>query len=290
MNKTMLTPRRLMWTAVIALFLVIAYFALSPLALSNIFVFQPKRVSNYNDIPLTVMGAKGQAVSFTAPSGSMLHGFYFEMPHSKTTVLLHHGQGGNLSTHFGLAKTMMLAGYSVLTYDYEGFGMSKGTTSNEHLMQDGLAAYDFLVRTKHVDPANIMQCGVSLGTGVASSVAMNRPCAAVILISPYTSLNQVATDRIPIYRWYPPSLFPHPDMGSLEFIKSNFTIPVLMIHGANDPIIALHNSERLNDLAKCHHWLIVEPKAHHGDFFTVFLANKIKEFGQRVANEHKTRL
>jgi len=177
---------------------------------------------------------------------------------------------------------MLLAGFSVLIYDYEGFGMSSGTASSKSMLDDGEAAFDFLTKTQHLEPSAIIQCGVSLGSGVASYVAKKHPCAAVVLISPYTSINQVAIERIPLLRCYPKSLFPEPDMGSLNFIKSNATIPVLFIHGANDPIISVHHAQELNNMAKSPHRLILEPKSHHGDFSTIFLADQIKLFARRA--------
>ncbi|MBA3856204.1 MAG: hypothetical protein C0507_04775 [Cyanobacteria bacterium PR.3.49] len=264
-----------------AVLLVGGYFALSPMVLANFLLYLPKKVTSYADVPLKVFGAIGEPVTFAAKSGNQLHGLYFQKPSSAFTILLHHGQGGNLATHFGLAKTMLLAGYSVLTYDYEGFGMSSGTASNEALLDDGNAAYNFLVNNKQIKPSKIIQCGVSLGSAVASHVAQHSPSAAVILISPYNSINQVAIERVPFFRFYPQFLFPQPDMGSLQFIRSNKTVPVLLIHGANDPIIDAHHAKELDSQAQGPHWLVMEPKAHHGDFSTIFLADEIKAFVQR---------
>ena len=264
------------------------YFALSPVALANVLLYLPLRVTSYTGIPAKVFGATGEPVTF-ASSGNQIHGFYFHKPGSSYTVILHHGQGGNLTAHFGLAKTMLLAGFSVLIYDYQGFGMSGGNASNKAMLDDGIAAYDFLVNNKHIEPSKIIQCGFSLGSAVASHVAQHVPCAAVILISPYTSINEVAVERIPLYRLYPDFLFPHPDMGSVAFMRSNKIIPVLLIHGANDPIIGAHHAKEFDQMAQCPHWLVIEPKAHHGDFSTVFLADEIKAFVQRTLPHYRPR-
>jgi pimeloyl-ACP methyl ester carboxylesterase len=265
-----------------ALLLIGGYIGLSPSVTANFLLYLPKRVTSYNNIPEKVFGAKGQSVTFDSSSGHKLYGFYFPKPGAHFTVLLHHGQGGNLITHFGLAKTMLLTGCSVLIYDYEGFGMSGGTASNKAMLSDGIAAYNFLVNKKKIEASTIIQCGVSLGSAIASHAAQYYPCAGVILISPYVSINQVAVERIPFYRLYPKFLFPQPDMGSLAFISNNKTIPVLLIHGANDPIINANHAKELDKLAQSPHWLVIEPNAHHGDFSTVFLAEQIKLFVQRL--------
>jgi hypothetical protein len=273
------------WAVFAAVLLLGGYLALSPFVMANVLLYLPKKVTQYTNIPLKSFGADGEAVTFLAPSGNRLHGYYFQKPGSVFTVLLHHGQGGNLETHFGLAKTMLLAGFSVLIYDYEGFGMSSGSASNRTMLADGTAAYQFLVNKKKIQPSAIIQCGVSLGSAVASHVAESCPCAAVILISPYVSINRVAMERVPFYRFYPALLFPQPDMGSMSFITANKTTPVLFIHGANDPIIDAHHAQDLNAAAKSPHWLILEPKAHHGDFSTIFLADQIKLFAQRALSK-----
>lgn len=260
--------------------LIVIYFVLSPLFLSSFVIFLPKKAENYDSIGLQTLGASGLPVTFKAPSGRLLYGVYFKKPNSRFTVLLHHGQGGNLNTHIGLAKTMLLANLSVLIYDYEGFGKSEGSPSIENMLSDGQAAYDLLVNVEHISPNKIIQCGFSLGTGVASHVAMKQLCAGVILISPYTSLINLGTEVYPFFRFYPKWLFPSSDMGSLEFMQSNQTIPVLLIHGANDALIDKHHSLDLCAITKCPHWLIIDQKVHHGDYSTLFLAEQIRKFVQ----------
>ncbi len=258
------------------------YFAISPLALSRLVLYQPARTSSYDTVPLQALGATGQEVTFATASGHNIHGFYYNKPGATHTVLLHHGQGGNLGSHIGLARTMLLAGCSVLIYDYEGFGKSPGAPSTQAMLRDSNAAYDFLVATKHTHPQAIIHCGVSLGTGVASNLAARRPSAGVILISPYTSLRQIATERLPLYRIYPRFLFPQPDLGSLEFMSTNSTVPVLLIHGAADPLIGVHHAKQLHAASRYPCQLVIDSNAHHGDFSTTFLAHHIHHFLRRL--------
>lgn len=262
-------------------FILCAYFALSPIVLSNVLLYLPKTVVKYSSIPSEVFGTRCEAVEFASANGKLLSGIYVEKKESKYTVLLHHGQGGNLETHFGLAKMILLADCSVLIYDYQGFGMSEGKASNRNMLDDGDAAYNFLIEQKHLEASSIINCGISLGSGVACHVAEKHPCAAVVLISPYLSINQVAIERIPHFRFYPRMLFPQPDMGSLKFIKSNERIPVLIIHGANDTLVSVRNALELNKLAKAPHLLVIDKNAHHGDFSTIFLSDQIKLFVKR---------
>jgi hypothetical protein len=255
---------------------------LSPLVLANFLLYMPVKVIDYAGIPATAFGANGKAINFPSANGKTLCGYLFKRPGARFTVLLSHGQGGNLETHFGLAKTMLQAGCSVMTYDYQGFGKSSGVASSINMQQDGEAAYRYLTDVQHLKPSEIILCGISLGSGVASHIAEKNRCAAVILISPYTSLKQVAIERNPLFRFYPASFFPQPDLGSLSFVRSNSAIPILLIHGVNDPIISAIHAQELDKAARAPHWLILEPKAHHGDFSTTFLSQQIKLFIEKA--------
>ena len=64
----------------------------------------------------------------------------------------------------------------------------------------------------------------------------------------------------------------------MQFIKSNRTIPVLLIHGQLDPIIPVHHARELYAMANSPKKLVIEPHVHHGDFSTLFIAEQIKSF------------
>lgn len=284
--------------AILCLFVVCfgAYFMLSPIVMAPIFLFRPVVVSAYTKIPDTVFGIVPERIVYNAQSGGKIHGICLKKPGAKFTVLINHGQGGNLELHLGLAKTMLLAGMSAFIYDYEGFGMSSGTPSAEHMLEDGDAAYTFLTENKHLSPTEIVDCGVSLGSGVACHIAENHPCAYVVLISPYTSIDELAAERFPYMNLYPNFAFPQPDMSCAHFVSTNKTIPVLLIHGARDPVIPLHHAQDLDQMCKSPHLLIIDANAHHGDFPTTFLAQQIKNFmsssrynvDARTAQPHRT--
>ncbi len=254
------------------------YFALSPLVLQRYLLFHPVKVQAYREIPSKVLQARTELVSFRSATGHILHGIFFEKPDAAGTILFHHGQGGNVETSIGLAKAGLLAGYSVLAYDYEGYGMSEGSPSTGNLIQAGQAAYDYLVRDKGVRGTTIIQLGASLGTGVASAVAESRPSAAVILISPYTSLTEASKDRIEFLSCYPDILFPKPELGSLPFVRDNSKIPVLIIHGDRDTVIRVSHARRLFALASCPCSLVVKVNANHGNIPIEFIAEQIRGF------------
>jgi len=284
------TPLRLRIIRLSLFFLVVAYLAFSPLTWASILEFQPVKYPCTEYGCTEVLGVKREEALFQTPSGQTLHGWFFRKPGAHYTMLIHHGQTGNLAISLGLVATLLYCGNSAFIYDYEGYGRSTGSPSNAALCADGEVAFDYLVHTLHVEPANIVEYGVSLGSGVASHVATVRPCAAVILVSPYKSLIEVSREFMPFLKLYPNFLFPRPDLGANEFIKSNRTIPLLLIHGQLDPIIRVHHAQELYAMASCPKKLVIEPHVHHGDFSTLFLAKQITSFLGSIARGNHSSL
>lgn len=266
-----------------------AYLLLSPLSIVNFALFKPEKAYSYPRIPEQLLGAKRRDVTFKSGSGVKLHGIYFEMPGATYTAILNHGQGGNLSSHLGLVKSVLLNGQSVFTYDYEGYGISGGVPSVAGLVDDGESAYDFVVKKLGVKPNKVIQYGASLGTGVASSVSLSRTPAGLVLVCPYTSLRKLACERYPYLNIYPEFLFPQPDIGSVTFIKHNMVVPVQLIHGTQDKLINISHSNELKDLSHFKAQLAVKEDRHHGDFSTNELALLFGQFLTRVdGKEYQT--
>jgi uncharacterized protein len=83
--------------------------------------------------------------------------------------------------------------------------------------------------------------GESLGTGVALSLAVNRPVAGVILDAPYTSTADVA--RL-TYWWAPVDWLMLDQYRSMDIV-SRLKAPLLVLHGTRDGIIPFTMGERL---------------------------------------------
>lgn len=268
------------WVSVVLIF--VAYALLSPVTFAALILFQPAKPDPVRYASAKrAFGVEAKDVTISAPSGQKLHAWLFRKPGAKFIALISHGQGGNVSTHVGLAATFVSIGCSALIYDYEGFGESGGKASLQAMLSDGQAAYTFLRDNEHFKPQQIIDCGVSLGSGVAANIAEHNPCSAVILISPFNSLRAVACERFPHFKFYPDALFPQPDLGADAFCKSNKNTPTLFVHGALDTTILARNAQELYDEAGCPKELIIKPNAHHGDFSTQFLAETIKSFLQK---------
>lgn len=81
---------------------------------------------------------------------------------------------------------------NVLVIDYRGFGDSPGTPTEDGLLTDARAAWDWLI-AKGASPQDVLVVGHSLGTAVASGLSGSLSEEGVrfrgaVLMSPFSSL------------------------------------------------------------------------------------------------------
>jgi uncharacterized protein len=176
-------------------------------------------------------------------------------------VLVCNGNGGDRSLRAELAVALNRAGLSVLLFDYRGYGGNQGRPSEDGLAADARAAQAWLSAQPDVDPKRIAYFGESLGAAVAVGLAVQRPPAALLLRSPFTSLADVAAVHYP---WLPARRLLLDRYPSIERIAS-VSAPVLVIAGDRDDIVPASLSRRLFDAAvDPKRWLLV-PGAGHND-------------------------
>jgi hypothetical protein len=110
------------------------------------------------------------------------HGGHF----SRFTVLVLHGQTGNLSDIVDNLAHTHAAGVNIFAFDYRGYGQSRFVRPSEaHWRQDADAAIAYLIATRHIDAGAIVLDGSGLGANLALEVAAAHPeLAGVILESP----------------------------------------------------------------------------------------------------------
>ena len=228
----------------------------------NTCIFHPYVCGDYQ--LSEIAGVKKQDAFFSSKSSTRLHGWYFEKPNAKKTILVSHGNAGNLTHRNDLVKLLLESGASVFIYDYSGFGLSKGSPTVDGCCDDTIAAYDYLVKEKKIPAKHILLYGESIGTAFTCQLAAKRPSAGVILQSAFQSLPQIAGEKMPLFRVYPPSIFPVNQLDSLAYVKGEHP-PLLLIHGLQDSLIPAHNADDLFNAASGEKYIVRLPKAGHND-------------------------
>ena len=145
-----------------------------------------------------------------------------------------------------LAAALNRMGLSVLLFDYRGYGGNPGRPSEDGLAADARAAQAWLAAQPEVDPSRIAYFGESLGAAVAVGLAVERPPAALVLRSPFTSLADVGAVHYP---WLPVRQLLLDRYPSIDRIGS-LHAPLLVIAGERDDIVPAALSRRLYDAAR----------------------------------------
>jgi uncharacterized protein len=192
--------------------------------------------------------------------GAKLHALYLRQPPEQTKgiVLFLHGNAGNLETWFTKAEFWLSTGYDVLMPDYRGFGKSTGYISSEKQLHDDVMRMWQWVAPNYRGKKKVFY-GRSLGTGLAAKLATQVEPDLLVLVSPYTSMSQMARDYYP---WVPSLLlrYPLPTEEWLPQIHSK----ILLLHGTADALISPVHSQQLQKLNPRTR-LVEIPDATHGD-------------------------
>jgi fermentation-respiration switch protein FrsA (DUF1100 family) len=195
---------------------------------------------------------------FTTTDGVRIHAWWAEPPDARATLVWSHGNGGNIAGRGGVLRALAARGVSVLAYDYRGYGRSEGQPTEEGVYLDALAAYDHL-RVRGIPASRLVAFGESLGGAVSVRLAAERPCAGLVLVSPFTRLRDVA--RV---HYGPLAMLAGDRFDALGLIPT-IRGPLLVAHGDRDEIVPFELGVRLFEAA-------AEPKrflrvegAHHND-------------------------
>lgn len=205
-----------------------------------------------------------ERVYIDAPTGERVEGWYVragEVVDGGTTqarpaVIFAHGNAELIDDQPQLAQAYRERGVHVLLIEYRGYGDSQGKPSQEGIVRDAVAFYDWLAARPEVDGRKIVLHGRSLGTGVVSQLAAQRAPAALILESPFTSVAAFS-----LRYGAPTFLIKNP--FRTDRVLPMLTCPILVLHSRHDEIIPFSHGEKLHAIAKGSR--LIEMNGGHND-------------------------
>lgn len=177
-------------------------------------------------------GLAYEDVWLTAGDGGRAHGWFIPGAGPRVAVVFH-GNGGNISNRLEKARALRAMGFSVLLFDYRGYGKSPGRPSERGLYADGEAAALEAARRAGGDWGKVAYYGESLGCAVALETALRRPPGALVLDSPFTST--VAMGRI-VLPFLPVEHMVRQRYDNLAKV-GRLKAPLLVLHSPDDEVI-----------------------------------------------------
>jgi len=212
------------------------------------------------------LGLEFRELELRAADGVRLHGWFLPAKDASAppkAVLVSHGNAGSIESRLELAQSFLELGWSVLLYDYRGFGKSSGQPDEEGTYRDAEAAYAELTEVEHLPPERIVLYGESLGAAVTLELARRHPCAAVIAESAFTTLPDVGAVAYPFLPVRLLSRFRYDNLSKVAELR----MPLLLIHSPADEIVPFAHAERLLAAAREPKQLLRTAGAHNDGGF-----------------------
>lgn len=194
--------------------------------------------------------------------GLRLEGWWHPPADGRPVVLYCHGNGGNIGGRDEKARRLIERGYGVLLAGYRGYGGNPGSPSEDGLIADGRAWLGWL-ESRQFPAGSTLLYGESLGSGVVTALALERPVAALVLEAPYTSIVDIAASRY----WFVPVRHLLLDQFDTIGRLPGVTAPLLIVHGVGDQVIPIAHGDRLFAVATEPKRLVRLEGGGHSDLF-----------------------
>lgn len=189
-----------------------------------------------SDIP-----AGFERVTYRTPDRLGLTAGYRPAAEGMPTLLFFHGNAASWQSSALVTDEFAAAGYGILAAEYRGYSDNPGTPSEPGLYQDARGAWQFLREQKGLAESDIVLVGNSIGSGVAVQLATEVRARALILISPFNSMEETAARQL---KWLPVRMLLRDRYRNDEKLPE-IGEPILILHGEDDSLIALEQAQSL---------------------------------------------
>ncbi|MEX0348161.1 MAG: alpha/beta hydrolase [Paracoccaceae bacterium] len=223
----------------------IALIVLAVVVFLALLAFQNYGVYRFTAGPQTPedVGLDGvEVLEFTASDGQPVRAWLARAQGDRPYLFNFYGNSAAIGESMAQFTPLIDAGYGVVTMQYRGTQGFAGQPTEMGFAADALALYDRFDQLigETVPPEKRVLNGFSLGAGVGSRLAANRPFAGVILVSaPYRTC-QYFERR---YRGAPLCRLMWRERYDIVDHLRGIESPVLIVHGARDASVPVSEAE-----------------------------------------------
>ncbi|MDA0834379.1 MAG: alpha/beta hydrolase [Planctomycetota bacterium] len=215
---------------------------------------------------------------FKAADGNRVHAWYCPCDEPRATILLAHGNGGNIASRASwLTYLQQELRVTTLMFDYRGYGRSPGVPTVEGALQDARAARVFLASRAGVEEPDIYLMGESLGGAIVVQLAAEAPPRGLILQSTFSSLRDIASVHYPALAW----VVPKSRLNSAAQL-AGYKGPLLQSHGDADGTIPFSSGEALFNSANEPKTFLKIKGADHNNWLSAEYARYLDAFIENV--------
>lgn len=232
-----------------------------------LFNIEPGTASWFDGVPTGVQELDIPVKTALGMNQSM-HAWWWPAGRANAPAVLYlHGTRWNLTAQVRRISELHDMGFAVLAIDYRGFGKSPGDLPSERSVYEDADAGWQRLRQFQPDASKRYIYGHSLGGAIAVDLADrlardDARAAGLIIESTFTDLGSVAAavihTSLPV-RWILSEKF-----DSIDKI-ADVGVPVLIVHGADDPYVPSRFSRELFAAAVEPKRLLLVPGANHNN-------------------------
>jgi len=151
---------------------------------------------------------------------------------------------------------------NLMAVEYPGYGIYEDYEgpSEEKIYQDAELVYNFVQKMSNLREKDIILLGRSLGSGPASHIAAKYEPGGLILMSPYTSIKSVATNKVGFLSFLLAQQFDN--LSRMDKVMC----PTFIVHGQKDKLIPISHAYELKDRCAGPTFFLSPPNMTHNDF------------------------
>ena len=208
------------------------------------FLFNSRKLDKYQLPGNTIPSSLIDQVTFES-GGNTLYGYWVHSSGERSglTILYCHGNKYHIDHYWDRVMFLHRLGVNVFIFDYRGYGMSEGTSSEVGLYADGRAALDYVTSHKAVKSDSLILYGYSLGNVVSIYLAAERTRPLCLIAeAPFASANSLTQNSLLLD--VPAQWLTEGQFDNAERIK-HIDTPFLLLHGADDDFVRYRDNGKI---------------------------------------------
>ena len=171
--------------------------------------------------------------------GDCVSMIYLPDPDSRHLIFYNHGNGEDLHSILPRIEALKKMGFSVLAWDYPGYGTSDGKPTEKLVNSIAEKILETIPESYGFAHEKVILYGRSLGGGPVVRLATKYACAGLILEGTFASIFRVGL---------PVNILPWDIFDNLKRINS-IKCPSLFIHGTHDRTVPFRHAKKLYNKA-----------------------------------------
>ncbi|HVY99541.1 MAG TPA: alpha/beta hydrolase [Dongiaceae bacterium] len=266
----------MLWTILAIVVLLYAGFLALLYARQRSIVFRPD--TTRADLAAAGLSEQMTEVGIETADGLTLHSWWAPPVRPDGRVIVYfHGNAGHRGGRAARIRDYLANGYGVLLVGYRGYGGNPGRLSEAGVYTDARANLAFVTAQK-VRPEQIVLFGESLGTAVATQMALELPALALVLEAPLASILHSARARYPLFAFGPLIKDKFDSLSKIRRVK----LPLLIVHGERDRTTLVKFGRMLHAAANEPKQGVFLPEADHNNLIDHGLAKLTMEFVEKL--------